>query len=166
MWVMMSAGVDVDAFNENWFQDGIGLSPMALEQAPSPEENAFEEAEEIRIHPSAAHPATQVLSDQQKIDLDEVVLQQHASFQPLLLGDEVSAPLQTNRGQPLVVENTIGRGRVLIQSFPIALEASNLPVTNSFVVMVHQWVEYLAQPSTKSFNLNTGSPLVLSLIHI
>ena len=160
VWVMMSAGVDVDAFNENWFQDGIGLSPMALEQAPSPEENAFEEAEEIRIHPSAAHPATQVLSDQQKIDLDEVVLQQHASFQPLLLGDEVSAPLQTNRGQPLVVENTIGRGRVLIQSFPIALEASNLPVTNSFVVMVHQWVEYLAQPSTKSFNLNTGSPLV------
>ena len=165
VWVVMSAGVDVDAFNTNWFQDGVGLSPMALEaldESPS-EENLPEQTddvEEIRIHPSAQHPATRVLSDQQRIDLDEVVLQQHAYFQQLLLGDEVSAPLQTNRGQPLVVENSIGRGRVLIQSFPINLETSNLPVTNSFVVMVHQWLEYLAKPSTRSFNLNTGSPLV------
>jgi len=163
VWVVISAEVDVDSFNTNWFQEGVGLSPLALVEAPQEipsEEILLDEAEEIRIHPSTQHPATRVLSDQQRIDLDEVVLQQHAHFQQLVLGDEVSAPLQTNRGEPLVVENAIGRGRVLIQSFPITLETSNLPVTNSFVVMVHQWLEYLAQPSTRSLNLRTGSPLV------
>jgi len=93
-------------------------------------------------------------------DLDQVVLQKHAFFQPLLLGDEVSIPLQSNRGEPLVVENSIGQGRVLVQSFPLSLDTTNWPATNSFVVMVHEWVEYLAQPSAKSFNLAAGSPLV------
>ena len=167
VWVILSPGVDVDAFNANWFQEGAGLSPLALAEPPeslAPEEQVLElsanEDFEIRIQPSAQHPATSVLSDQDQVDLDEVILQRHAHFQQLLLGDEVSMPLLSNRGQPLVVENTIGRGRVLIQSFPFSLEASNLPVTNSFVVMVDQWLAYLAQPSARSLNLTAGSPLV------
>lgn len=171
VWVIASSETDVEAFNENWFQDGVGLSPLALVDPPkenTPDAELLDNAEatdtknaEVRIHPpSAQHPATRVLSDQQSIDLDQVTLQKHAFFQPLLLGDEVSIPLQSNRGEPLVVENSIGRGHVLVQSFPISLNATNWPVTNSFVVMVNEWVEYLAQPSSRSFNLAAGSPLV------
>ena len=168
VWILVDSKPDVDAFNENWFQDGVGLSPLPLVDAAeesTPDADLLDEAEikkaEVRIHPpSTRHPATRVLSDQQRIDLDQVTLQKHAFFQPLLLGDEVSIPLQSNRGAALVVENTIGKGRVLVQSFPISLDATNWPVTNSFVVMVHEWVEYLAQPSTSSFNLAVGSPLV------
>ena len=166
VWIMMGAETDVSLFNANWFVDGEGLSPLALVEAPLEElddldENTAEsEKSEVRIHPpSAQHPATRVLSDQQRIDLDQVTLQKHAFFQRLLLGDEVSVPLRSNRGEPLVIENSIGQGRVLVQSFPVSLNSTNWPVTNSFVVMVHEWLEYLAGPSSRSMNLAAGAPL-------
>ena len=168
VWVMIGQDSDPALFNANWFQNGEGLSPLALLENPDqsqPIELPNQEAdgsenEEIRVHPpSAQHPATRVLSDQQRIDLDQVTLQQHAFFQRLTLGDEVSVPIRSNRGEPLVIENAIGKGRVLIQSFPIALNVTNWPVTNSFVVLVHEWMEYLAAPSARTMNLAVGAPL-------
>ena len=163
VWVVISSDPDVDAFNEDWFQDGVGLSPLELVNASKenlPSDTKLE-TEEIRIHPpSAQHPAMRVMSDQQRIDLDQVTFQSHAIFQSLSLGDEVSIPLRSNRGEPLVVENAIGKGRVFFQSFPISLQTTNWPVTNSFVVIVHEWLEYLTQPSAPKLNLSAGSPLV------
>ena len=163
VWVIVGSDPDIETFNMNWFQEGNGLSPLEL--VATTQEDPLREPEienaEIRIHPpTAQHPATRVLSDQQRIDLDQVTVQRHAKFRTLLLGDEVSIPLRSNRGEPLVIENSIGQGRVLFQSLPISLEATNWPVTNSFVVMVHEWLEYLAQPSARNFNLTTGTPLV------
>ena len=163
LWVVISSDPDIEAFNEDWFKDGVGLSPLELVDEPKEKLHSDTDiqTEEIRIHPpSAQHPATRVLSDQQRIDLDQVTLQSHAFFQRLLLGDEVLIPLRSNRGEPLVVENAIGRGRVFFQSFPISLETTNWPVTNSFVVIVHEWLEYLTQPSAPKLNLSAGSPLV------
>ena len=165
VWIMMGSETDVSLFNANWFAGGDGLSPLALVEAPDEVLNEDvstdeDEKDEVRIHPpSAQHPATRVLSDQQRIDLDQVTLQRHSFFKPLVLGDEVSIPLRSNRGEPLVVENAIGQGRVLVQSFPVSLDTTNWPVTNSFVVMVHEWLEYLAGPSSRSLNLTVGSPL-------
>ena len=163
VWVIIGSDPNVDGFNANWFQDGTSLSPLEL--VATQQEETFAESktenEQIRIHPpSGQHPATRVLSDQERIDLDQVTIQRHASFRSLLLGDEVSIPLRSNRGEPLVIENSIGEGRVLFQSFPISLETTNWAVTNSFVVSVQEWLEYLAQPSTRNLNLTAGSPLV------
>ncbi|KAA1260245.1 hypothetical protein LF1_27840 [Rubripirellula obstinata] len=163
VWVIISPDPDVDAFNSCWFQDGNGLSPLPL--VDSPKEKSPDEAEvettAIRIHPpSKQHPANRVLSDQQRIDLDQVTIKQHAMFRPLLLGDEVSIPLRSSNDVPLVVENSIGQGRVLFQAVPIAIETTNWPVTNSFVVTVHEWITYLSQPSATNLNLSAGSPLV------
>ena len=168
VWIMIGSDSNQALFNANWFQEGEGLSPLALVEKPD-ELLSFDSTEltsdenkikEIRIHPpSAQHAATRVLSDQQRIDLDQVTLQTHAFFQPLTLGDEVSVPLRSNLGKPLVIENSIGRGRVLIQSFPISLNATNWPVTNSFVVLVHEWLEYLSGPSARTMNLSAGIPL-------
>ena len=168
VWLMIGSDPTPALFNANWFQDGEGLSPLALVEFPDAAQtleltdiaDGKNENTEIRIHPpSPGHPATRVLSDQQRIDLDQVTLEKHAWFEPLILGDEVSVPLRSNRGDPLVVENSIGRGRVLVQSFPISLSTTNWPVTNSFVVMVHEWLAYLAGPSARTMNLTTGAPL-------
>ena len=168
VWIMIDSEPDQTLFNANWFQDGESLSPLPLVENPDDlQRDDFvdmepdgDENSEVRIHPpSNRHPATRVLSDQQRIDLDQVTLEQHAFFQPLTIGDEVSVPLRSNRGEPLVIENSIGRGRVLVQSFPISLNATNWPVTNSFVVMVHEWMEYLAGPSARTMNLTIGAPL-------
>ena len=168
VWVMIGSDSNQALFNANWYQEGEGLSPLALVENPD-EFRSLDSTElqsnentnnEIRIHPpSSQHPATRVLSDQQRIDLDQVTLQTHAFFQPLILGDEVSVPLRSNLGEPLVIENSIGRGRVLVQSFPISLNATNWPVTNSFVVVVHEWLEYLSGPSARTMNLSAGIPL-------
>lgn len=165
VWIMIGSDPDRILFNQNWFQDGEGLSPLALVEKPDEPlsiDMSTDDAEngEVRIHPpSPRHPATRILSDQQRIDLDQVTLKQHAYFEPLTIGDEVSVPIRSNRGEPLVIENSIGQGRVLIQSFPISLNVTNWPVTNSFVVMVHEWMEYLAGPSARSMNLTIGAPL-------
>ena len=163
VWVIIGSDPDVDGFNLNWFQDGVGLSPLELVATQQKDLAGKSENEnaEIRIHPPTdQHPATRVLSDQERIDLDQVTVQRHAKFRPLLLGDEVSIPLRSNRGEPLVVENSIGQGRVLFQSFPISLETTNWAVTNSFVVLVHEWLAYLAQPSARNLNLAAGTPMV------
>ena len=168
VWIIIGNNSDRSLFNANWHQAGEGLSPLPLVENPhkllsldSTDSKVDEnENHEIRIHPpSSQHPATRVLSDQQRIDLDQVTLESHAFFQPLILGDEVSVPLRSNRGGPLVIENSIGRGRVLVQSFPISLNTTNWPVTNSFVVLVHEWLEYLAGPSARAMNLTAGAPL-------
>ena len=71
--------------------------------------------------------------------------------------------LESGNGQPLVVEKFVGQGRVLVQSFPLGLEWSNLPLLKSYVVMVQDWLAYVTAPTRARFNLAPGAPIVASL---
>jgi hypothetical protein len=61
---------------------------------------------------------------------------------------------------PLVVENYVGQGRVIVQSFPLGLEWSNLPVLKAYVVMVQDWLGYVTAPTTARYNVAPGSSIV------
>jgi hypothetical protein len=70
-----------------------------------------------------------------------------------------------SNGEPLAVEKYFGRGRVIVQSVPMRLTWSELVRSQSFVVMVHDWFDYLAQPTATRHNLQPSEPLALKAPH-
>ena len=52
---------------------------------------------------------------------------------------------------------------MVVQGVPLRLQWSDLARTQSFVVMVRDWIDYLAQPRATQYNLQPGEPIVMRL---
>ena len=149
LWVALGRHADREAFNAAWYDEGGGLCPLPLDAR-----FAATEQVDTNIHPpSGDHPATAQLADTQRLDIDRVRITHHVPFVRPEGKQDVSVLLETGSGRPLAVENYIGRGRVIIQAIPLGVRGSNLAVTKAYVVMVHDWLAYLSQPSATRFNL-------------
>ncbi len=180
VWVGLGARVDIDAFNQQWFADGNGLAPLAIDRivdethqrdepaeqkiATTAEElNAAHQRARTTINPfGQTHPATKWLADIEQLDIGEVVVNRRLRFVTPEHND-TSVLLSLSNGQPLAVESFFGRGRVIVQAIPLRLQWSSLARSQSFVVMVRDWIDYLAQPSATNHNLQPGDPIVLRL---
>lgn len=162
LWMSLGDRVDRRNFNRDWYDDGDGPSPLALEtlrtggQADDPAH---------MIHPPKRdHPATAELANTTQLDIDEARVYEYWQLgQNDARRRDISVLLESGDGSPLVVENYLGQGRVFVQAFPIGLEQSNLPQLKSFLVMVQDWLDYLTAPSTARYNLAPGSAIVASL---
>jgi Aerotolerance regulator N-terminal/von Willebrand factor type A domain/CARDB len=162
LWVALGDRIDRRNFNRDWYDDGDGPSPLALETLRTggqPDDPAH------MIHPpKREHPATAELANTTQLDIEEARVYE---YWQLGQGDvnrrDVSVILESGDGSPLVTENYVGQGRVLVQAFPIGLEQSNLPQLKSFLVMVQDWLGYLTAPSTARHNLAPGSAIVATL---
>ena len=102
-----------------------------------------------------------LLADTHRLDIDHVrIFRRH---QLDTGGDKsISVLLRAEGGSPLVVEKTFGRGRVIVQAVPLNVSWSNLPLCQSFVVMVHEWLWYLTESGMVRRNLQPGEPLQVS----
>jgi hypothetical protein len=116
------------------------------------------------VHPpSRDHPATFQLANTTQLDIDEARLRQRWMFAERPTAEEAVSPLlESGNGQPLVVENYVGQGRVLVQAFPLGLEWSNLPLLKAYVVMIHDWLSYVTAPTMARYNLSPGAPILAS----
>lgn len=159
LWLALGASGDPQLFARDWYGDGAGLSPRALD---SLEVVARPEDAAATIHPPTRdHPATVQLANTTQLDIDEARLRQYWKFTDTVAGqDAISTVLESGSGQPLVVENFVGQGRVLVQAFPLGLEWSNLPLLKAYVVMVHDWLGYVTAPTTSRYNLEPGTTIV------
>ncbi|NOZ41005.1 MAG: hypothetical protein GXP24_12390 [Planctomycetes bacterium] len=162
LWVTLGDRVDRETFNRFWHDDGGGLSPILLETLVSVEDT---NAPKGSIHPPERdHPATMQLANTTQLDIDQARLSEY--WQMVHGGDQVRKAwvlLESGNGSPLVVENLVGEGRVLIQAFPLGLEWSNLPQLKSYVVMIHDWLDYLTAPAMARYNLEPGNVIKASL---
>lgn len=161
LWITLGDKTDRAFFNEAFFADGAGLSPLPLEDAIGDETDR--ERFVSLYPPSPNHPATRLLADVERLDIHRAhVYRRHRFLQRD--GDEaVSVLLTTEAGEPLVIENVVGRGRVIVQGVPLGADWSNLPACQSFVVMVHEWLWYLIEPTATQWNLNVGETLALTV---
>jgi len=178
VWVGLGARVDIDTFNHQWFADGNGLAPLAIDRIVDEGLQSNESAEQVSplsddmmntsqqrarttINPfGAGHPATKGLADIEQLDIDEVTVDRRLRF--ITAGHhDTSVVLSLSNGQPLAVENFFGRGRVIVQAIPLKMQCSTLVRSQAFVVMVRDWLDYLAQPSATIYNLQPGDPIVL-----
>ncbi len=162
LWVALGDLVDRDTFNRFWYDDGGGLSPVSLETLVSVEDTNMPAGS---IHPPERdHPATAQLANTAQLDIDQARL---AEYWQLVHGGELQREgwvlLESGDGSPLVVENLVGDGRVLVQAFPLGLEWSNLPQLKAYVVMIHDWLDYITAPAMARYNIEPGDAIVATV---
>ena len=159
LWIALGDQTEIAAFNKFFFASGAGLSPVSLKQ---PLGDAFDRGKFTAVSPpSPDHPATVLLADTHRLDVDHVrIFRRHQ----LDTGNDksISVLLRAEGGSPLVVEKTTGRGRVIVQAVPLNVSWSNLPLCQSFVVMVHEWLWYLTESGLVRRNLQPGEALQVS----
>src|SRR5882724_4592379 len=116
LWIALGEQTDVRAFNQAFFDQGVGLSPLSLLQ---PVGDDRELAKFTALAPPAAdHPATALLADLQRLDIDRVRVYRRHQFSSDI-GSSVPVLLRAEGGAPLAVEKNLGRGRVIVQAFPL-----------------------------------------------
>lgn len=159
LWIALGDQTEIAAFNKVFFASGAGLSPASLKQ---PVGDASDRERFTAVSPPAAdYPATVLLADTHRLDIDHVhIFRRHQ----LDTGNDksISVLLRAEGGAPVVVEKTFGRGRVLVQAVPLNVSWSNLPLCQSFVVMVHEWLWHLTESGMVRRNLQPGGPLQIS----
>lgn len=167
LWIATGPRTDSDAFNQLCFADGNGVAPLALDgivDEARPPESPETPVTKTLIDPFArAHPATAQLADGTQLDLAEVAVSRRFEFRAPPLGEDVSVLLGLTNGHTLAVEKYLGRGRVIVQSVPLRMEWSGLARSQSFVVMVQDWLDYLTQPRATRHNLSPGEPIAIHL---
>jgi len=164
LWVALGDLVDRENFNRYWHDEGGGLSPVSLETLVSVSDTNTPEGS---IHPPGRdHSATMQLANTTQLDIDQARLSEYWQLtqgSDPQGGRKVWVLLESGDGSPLVVENFVGEGRVLIQAFPLGLEWTNLPQLKSYVVMIHDWLDYLTAPAMARYNLEPGDMIAALL---
>ncbi len=157
LWAALGDRVDRDSFNRHWYDEGDALSPVALETLKNVP-NSNQPAGSIHP-PERDHPTTTQLANTTQLDIDQARL---SDYWQLARSNTQQAwvLLESGDGSPLVVENLLGEGRILIQAFPLGLEWSNLPQLKSYVVMIHDWLDYLTAPAAARHNLEPGNAIL------
>ena len=159
LWMALGAHTDEKFFNEHWYRGGLGLAPLKLTTAigdPNNREKFFA----VRAS-SETHPATALLSDFQRLDLDRARIYRRHQFDAVS-GSDVSVLLEVQHDDPVVVERKLERGRVLVQSIPLGISWSTLPLCQAYVAMMHEWLWYLAEPALPKRNLAVGEAAIES----
>jgi hypothetical protein len=157
LWLALGSQTDDRSFNEQVYRGGLGLAPLKVTGAvgdPNDREKFFS----VRAA-SDTHPATALLADFQRLDLDRARIYRRYQFDPFS-GKDVSILLQAQGGEPVVVERKLGRGRVLVQAIPLGVAWSTLPLCQAYVAMLHEWLWYLSEPNLPKRNLTVGEGLI------
>ena len=151
LWIAAGPRTDADAFNHQLFAGGSGLSPTRL--GPLVDATLRTWIDPFR----SQHPATRAAADDNRLDLGEAGVRRWWRLQS---PSSASADLlRTSSDEPLAVEQFLGRGRVIVQAAPLRIGWTDLPRTQAFVVLVRNWVKYLAEPRSPQFNLRPGQTL-------
>jgi hypothetical protein len=160
LWMILGEGVTPDQFNSAVFRNGAGLVPISLGKPATAAEAGVEF---FTIHPpDANHPATVLLGDTERLDIDDVRITKRTQLIIPAATDDVSVLLETGDGAPLAVEYFNGDGRIIVQGIPQDSKWSNLPLCQVFVPLVQEWIWYLTQPTAANYNLDPGKPIVVT----
>lgn len=168
LWAALGPRTDVREFNKLLFNDGDGLSPVAIDEAV---DEAVDEGQASATRTTInsfqkSHPATAELADDERLDTGEVKILRRFRFRKPASAGDVSVLLDLTNGEPLAVERRVGRGRVIVQGVPLAMPWSDLAVSQAFVVMIHDWLGYLGEPKAARHNLLPGEPISLRVAEV
>ena len=160
LWLAPNLDAVPHLFNELFASPQFPLAPARLASATG--DPGQREKYEMVSPPTQLHPATVLLADTERLDLDEIRIYRRFTYQNPWPSD-LSVLLRGASGHPLVVETSLGRGRVILQAFPLGPDWSNLPALQVYVAMVYEWLWYLAEPALPRFNLARGQAYEIAL---
>lgn len=158
LFLALGDGITTGEFNDTWYRNGVGLSPLPALSVIGDltDRETFSHLQP----PSQNHLATQLLADLQRLDIDRVQVFRRHQFDELVALD-TSILLKLEHGDAFAIENNSGKGRCIILGAPLGLAWSNLPICQSYVALVHEWLWYLATPSFPQHNLTLGERIEL-----
>ncbi len=159
LWIALGEQTDVTAFNQAFFEQSAGLSALPLRQ---PVGDAEDREKFVALTPpSTEHPATALLADTHRLDIDQVRIYRRHQFEANT-GSAATELLRAEGGAPVAIERDLGRGRVIVQAIPLGVAWSNLPLLHSYVVLVREWLWYLTEPGLVKRNLQAGEVLQMT----
>jgi hypothetical protein len=138
-------------FNSDFAQ--TGLAPAAADRRV-----AVGSAETIHLSMlDFAHPALSIFDNPQSVDLTR------ANFRSYFRLNATTTPnakviARFNNGDPALVEQTMGVGRVMLLASGMHVRSSDLPMAKSFVAFIHQLTSHLAA-SRRHNALTVGATL-------
>lgn len=149
-----NALTDATAFNALFgMGEASALAPVGLGEVTG--DPSQRKIFEVVSPPTRLHPATGMIADTERLDLDEIrIYRRHRFAEPL--PSDLSVLLRAGDGHPLVVEKALGRGRVLLVGIPLNRQWSNLPLLQVYVAMTYEWLWYLTEPGLDRLNLTSG----------
>ena len=118
LWVILGENVTAEQFNSLVFRDGSGLVPVALgtRVKAGDDHDSF-----FTIHPpEGPHPATVLLGDTERLDIDDVRISQHWQFSIPEATDDVAVLLETGDGCTLPWSILPVKGGSSFKDFPTA----------------------------------------------
>lgn len=171
VWIGLGPRTNLEMFNQYLFDNGSGLSPLALEGISVEQRTVGDVSDESESSarltmtvPSSEHPATRKLADADRLDANEVRIRRRFRFAVTEDNSDVSVLLTMNNGEPLAIEKYSGQGRVIVMGIPLTMKDwSDLARSQSFVVMVEDWLSYLTQPQATRHNLRPGESILVHL---
>ncbi|XZE56542.1 BatA domain-containing protein [Planctomycetaceae bacterium SH139] len=108
----------------------------------------------------AGRPFISELFERGGHDLADIYLFQFWSMTP---SQQAIVGMRLTNGESLFAEQSLGRGRVLMQSVSLARRDSTFPATLGFPVLMHLWTHHLAASHAVSSNVEPTSDLLTDL---
>jgi hypothetical protein len=114
LWIAVGPHTDEKLFNEHWYRGGLWSGSVAIDGAHR-DANDHEKFFKVRA-PSDSHPATALLSDFQRLDLDRARIFRRHQFD-MASGKDVSVLLEVQHDDPVVVERKLDQGACSCKAF-------------------------------------------------
>ncbi|MEX2027485.1 MAG: hypothetical protein WEH44_09290 [Pirellulaceae bacterium] len=152
--------IDEVSFNDLYYRDGAGLSPLKLERIEG------DETEEKWVNfkvEQTNHEVLKIFAGQNNPFLDNVKTFRWwaSSVKKEQLGSLVSAPCRFTDvdDSPAFAEKQFGKGRVLTAAFPADADWSNWTSDPSYIVSMQEFVKYLSGDRGDRGLVRVGEPL-------
>lgn len=153
--VFPGTSTDVAWFNEN--TDIAALLPAKL----GPVENSSDARGIPLASRDQTHPVSTLWNDPEVGDLAAIRINRFFLLTPVdVTGGSVSVMLRLADGRPAALTREVGRGRVALFATAANTEWSNLPVSPSFIPLLHRLVAFITQRSESSLVLAPGQPFI------
>jgi hypothetical protein len=153
--------IDEQSFNDQYYKDGAGLSPVRLENIRGDETEKTWTTLKIE---NANHEVFKEFAGQNNPLLDAVKLFRWwgASVKKEQLGKEVSivARFTDADDSPAIVERPLGKGRVLAFTVPADADWHNWSSDPAYLIVMQQLVRYLSADRGDAGLLKVGEPIV------
>jgi len=160
LMLMPGDQIDEQFFNQHYYRDGDGLSPLRLESLQG------DETETKWVHfevEQENHSVLKVFAGQNNPFLDNVKTFRWwgSSVKKEQLGSSVTmlARFSDVDDSPAIAEKTFGKGRVLATSFPADADWSNWTSDPSYLITMQELVRYMSSERGDQGSLRVGQSI-------
>lgn len=156
--------IDEKTFNEHYWRGGAGLSPIKLENIRGDESEKTWAGLKVE---DSSHEALKQFAGQNNPLLESVKVFRWwgSSIKKEQLGKEVAVVAKFNdvEDSPAIVEKPFGKGRVVAFTIPADSDWHNWTSDPSFLLVVQDFVRYLAADRGSKGLVTVGQPLEQSI---